>query len=491
MTSSTANYVVIVEGKSDAAWAAKHGQVVTARDYVTKPALFAGKRPRVINLNADLEYMAQGYYCSLLAEARDHKVIPTIQTIVELSKKTLYAEALPDLNATLRRDLEKLEQAPRAGFTLTLFFGEVRDQRFRHFARAVFDRFRCPILKVSCLHNERWRIEGLAVATPSQLSPEEFDFFLQALAGYTRTGWRAPKLKTPPRYSLAVLHNPRESYPPSDKEALAKFVQVGGALGVGVEMIERKDYLTLAEYDALFIRETTTIDNHTYRFAMKAVAEGIPVIDDPVSMLRCTNKVFLAELLAAHKLPAPQTIIIDREKLEEAEQTLGFPMVLKIPDGSFSRGVYKAESRAQLHELAKKLLQRSDVILAQQFMPTEFDWRVGVLNREPIFASQYFMSRKHWQIMNHGAGGKAEEGGWKTHPVEKTPKEVVQVALKAASLIGDGLYGVDLKQTRDGRVHIIEINDNPNIDRGCEDAVLKDELYRIIIKDFIRRIESR
>lgn len=482
------NYVVIVEGKGDEAWASEHGQVVTARDYVTKPALFAGKRPRVINLNGDLEYMAEGYYCSLLAEARDHKVIPTIQTIVELSKKTLYADALPDLNAQLRRDLEKLEQAPRAGFTLTLFFGETRDSRFRNFARAVFDRFRCPILKVACTLEERWRIGEVKVVTPSALAPDEFDFFLEALAGYTRTGWRSPKLKTPPRYSLAILQNPREAMPPSGREALAKFVQIGGQLGVGVELIERKDFLSLAEYDALFIRETTTIDNHTYRFAMKAVAEGMPVIDDPVSMLRCTNKVYLAELLQANKLPAPRTLIIDRENLEEAEKTLGFPLVLKIPDGSFSRGVYKADKRPELVELSRKLLQRSDVILAQQFMPTEFDWRVGVLNRQPIFASQYFMSRKHWQVINHAKG---DEGGWKTWAVDQAPKEVVEIALKAASLIGDGLYGVDLKQTKDGNVHIIEINDNPNIDRGCEDQVLKDELYRIIVKDFIRRIEAR
>ncbi len=319
------NYVVIVEGKGDEAWAAEHGQVVTARDYVTRPSLFAGKRPRVINLNGDLDYMAEGYYCSLLAEARDHKVIPTVQTIVELSKKTLYSDALPDLNAQLRRDLDKLEQPPRSGFTLTLFFGEVRDNRFRNFARAVFDRFRCPILKVACVFDERWRIGEVKVVTPSALAPDEFDFFLQALAGYTRTGWRAPKSKTPPRYSLAILQNPREAMPPSDREALAKFVQVGAGLGVGVELIERKDFLSLAEYDALFIRETTTIDNHTYRFALKAVAEGMPVIDDPVSMLRCTNKVFLAELLQANKLPAPQTLIIDRENLEEAERALGYP----------------------------------------------------------------------------------------------------------------------------------------------------------------------
>jgi glutathione synthase/RimK-type ligase-like ATP-grasp enzyme len=67
---------------------------------------------------------------------------------------------------------------------------------------------------------------------------------------------------------------------------------------------------------------------------------------------------------------------------------------------------------------------------------------------------------------------------------------VVEAAMRAAGLIGDGLYGVDLKQTKDG-VFVIEINDNPNLDRGVEDVVLKDDLYRIVLKEFIRRIEHR
>ncbi len=70
------------------------------------------------------------------------------------------------------------------------------------------------------------------------------------------------------------------------------------------------------------------------------------------------------------------------------------------------------------------------------------------------------------------------------------PQEVVDTALRAAGLIGDGLYGVDLKQTKDG-VFVIEINDNPNLDRGVEDVVLKDDLYRLVLQEFIRRIEHR
>jgi hypothetical protein len=38
---------------------------------------------------------------------------------------------------------------------------------------------------------------------------------------------------------------------------------------------------------------------------------------------------------------------------------------------------------------------------------------------------------------------------------------------------------------------VIEINDNPNIDMGSEDLRLKDELYRIILREFLRRLDPR
>ena len=100
------------------------------------------------------------------------------------------------------------------------------------------------------------------------------------------------------------------------------------------------------------------------------------------------------------------------------------------------------------------------------------------------------MSKNHWQIVKHEADGRFEEGTFKTYAVEQAPREVVELALRAAGLIGDGLYGVDLKQTDRGPV-VIEINDNPNLEVGIEDAVLKDELYRRVLGDLVRRIELR
>jgi glutathione synthase/RimK-type ligase-like ATP-grasp enzyme len=292
------------------------------------------------------------------------------------------------------------------------------------------------------------------------------------------------------KYDLAILQDPQEALPPSDRKALEKFAEAGRALGIDVTMVTRRDLGKLAEFDALFIRETTSLDNHTYRFAKKAAAEGMPVIDDPVSILRCTNKVYLAELLQAHKIAAPRTVLADSNTLMEVEKTIGYPAVLKVPDGSFSRGVHKVENREELETFAKQLFKGSDVILAQEFMYTQYDWRVGILNRKPLYVSQYMMARKHWQIVKHGPAGTLVEGDAKTMAVADAPAQVVDTAMAAANLIGDGLYGVDLKQNERG-VFVIEINDNPSIDSGVEDAVLKDGLYTAIIQEFIRRIEAR
>jgi glutathione synthase/RimK-type ligase-like ATP-grasp enzyme len=98
------------------------------------------------------------------------------------------------------------------------------------------------------------------------------------------------------------------------------------------------------------------------------------------------------------------------------------------------------------------------------------------------------MAEDHWQIINYENSG--DEGAFTTLAVEDAPAEVVKTALKAANLIGDGLYGVDLKQTSKGVV-VIEVNDNPSIDAGVEDKALGPELYRAIMGEFLRRLELK
>lgn len=128
--------------------------------------------------------------------------------------------------------------------------------------------------------------------------------------------------------------------------------------------------------------------------------------------------------------------------------------------------------------------------MAQEFIATDFDWRIGVLEGKPLYACKYFMARKHWQIIAKDEDGETDYGKVEAVPVELVPAQVIRSAVKAASLIGDGLYGVDLKQV--GRLaYVIEVNDNPSIDAGYEDALLKDSLYERIMEHFVRRLERR
>lgn len=257
---------------------------------------------------------------------------------------------------------------------------------------------------------------------------------------------------------------------------------------MNAELITREDAGRLLEFDALFIRETTSVHHHTYRLARKAESEGLPVIDDPQSILRCTNKVYLAELLQRYGIPTPKTIIMHKKNTEQVLRQLGVPCILKQPDSSFSQGVMKAETPEEFRQQVGELLEKSDLVIAQAFTPTPFDWRVGILDRQPLYVCKYYMAQKHWQIYKRDNKGKVLEGKSETLPVNNAPKRIVKTALKAANLIGDGLYGVDLKEI-DGNSSIIEINDNPSIDSGVEDTVLNDALYRLIMESFLRRIE--
>jgi glutathione synthase/RimK-type ligase-like ATP-grasp enzyme len=483
--------VIVVEKASD--WGSYYpsDNVVTAMDYLREP-IGGDERTQVINLCRSYRYLGTGYYVSLLAEARGHRVIPSVRTVNDLRKRSLYGLDVEDLNQKLTRFL------PAGGRDTTdlgilVYFGETSYPSLEDLARQVFELFPCPLLRIEFVRERVWQIGAIKPVGFQNLDDAQEDAFAQALDGFSRRLWRKPRARRAFRYDLAMLCDAEEDMPPSDRRALKNFVAAGRELDIDVDMIGKNDYPRLAEYDGLFIRETTAIDNHTYRFAHKAEREGMVVIDDPTSILRCTNKIYLHDLLHSRKLPTPRGEILyhkDPRQLRTLPERLGLPLVLKIPDGSFSRGVVKVETLDALEKAAAGLFEHSALLIAQEFLYTEYDWRIGILNGEPLYACQYFMSRGHWQIYNHGAKGSDKTGGFKTVPVTEVPAQVLKLALKATQPIGNGLYGVDIKQTPE-RTVVIEVNDNPSIDSGVEDAVLGDELYLAIMRELLKRMERK
>jgi glutathione synthase/RimK-type ligase-like ATP-grasp enzyme len=135
------------------------------------------------------------------------------------------------------------------------------------------------------------------------------------------------------------------------------------------------------------------------------------------------------------------------------------------------------------------VFEQSDLAIVQEWLPTGFDWRIGVLNREALYVCKYHMARGHWQIIS-GRPGRRRYGKVEAVALEDAPARAVELGVKAASLVGDGLYGVDVKEI-DGKFRIIEINDNPSIDAGYEDTILGDQLYLAIMQYFRTKLDER
>ena len=100
------------------------------------------------------------------------------------------------------------------------------------------------------------------------------------------------------------------------------------------------------------------------------------------------------------------------------------------------------------------------------------------------------MARGHWQIQKSDGPTRRQYGKVESVPITSAPAGAVAVAVRAAGLIGDGLYGVDVKEV-DGKFLVIEVNDNPNIDAGCEDAAMGEALYQTVMQVFLDRLERQ
>ena len=464
------------------------GVVVTsARSYLTDPAYSEDRSAKVFNLCRSYAYQSSGYYVSLLAAARGHKPLPDINTIQDLKSQYVIRALSEEMEEQIQLSFKRLQSKK---FTLSIYFGRNTAKQYDNLSLRLFDIFKAPLLRAQFVRDKIWQLDSIRTITVSDIPENHRKFVIEAATNYFAGRKRRVRKRTIARYDIAVLHNPNEKEPPSNDRALKKFQKAAEAVGLDFELITRDDQHRLAEFDALFIRETTAVNHYTFRFAQRATAEGLVVIDDPNSILKCTNKVYLAELLSRHSIPIPKTVIIHKNNIGNIIKILGLPCVLKQPDSAFSIGVTKIETEDELNRQVTGLLSKSDLVVAQEFLPTSFDWRIGICDRRPLYACRYHMARRHWQIIKRDESGNTSEGEADTLSVGEAPDEVIKTALKAANLIGDGLYGVDLKQVGQ-KCYIIEVNDNPNIDAGVEDAVLKDALYREIMGIFLKRIEAR
>lgn len=194
--------------------------------------------------------------------------------------------------------------------------------------------------------------------------------------------------------------------------------------------------------------------------ATQLTQRGLPVFNSAQSILQCDDKALTYLTLKQAKLPMPRTILAPKtypacgypstDFVDEAAQTLGFPLVLKECFGSFGQQVYLFDD---VQALRAKVLSLAGTPMLFQAMVRESrgrDARVNVVG-DRVVASILRQSKNGDFRSNLTLGGSMEA---------YTPtREEAELALHAVRELGLTFAGVDILFGKDGPL-ICEVNSN-------------------------------
>ena len=270
--------------------------------------------------------------------------------------------------------------------------------------------------------------------------------------------------------------------------SLIKFREEAENLGHEVYFLFPKEIKKISGLDALFIRSRTDSMNISYAAARLAELNGIPVIDDSNSIRICSDKINMYLHLMKKEVPMPKTIFMKKgevtlENLEKIFKIFNPPMILKEPSTSFSARVERVYTKEEFIKVSRRFIKLSDWFVVQEFIDSKFDWRVGVLNGEFLYACKYIIPNKTFKIQD-SVDGHMVYCEVESISKDQVPEEVISLGIKAANSIGNGLYGVDIKESQNG-LYVIEVNDNPSLDGGEDKSY--PEIYEKIINYLIQQ----
>ncbi len=483
----SSRYLAITDYETDFFDAIPGVMAIRASDYFDEQVYQNTKAFRVFNFCNDYSYQTVGYYVSLLAMARNQVAYPSASLLKDIDNQSVIQSVGEEIDQLVQKSLKDI---PDSEVHILSCFGMVEEEKYKGLVKALNTLYHAPLIEYHFIKAREWYLKGIRTVGLDEALKSNLDTKVAAVKYFDSKRFVRTSLKQY-EYDMAILIDPDEQLPPSDQAALLRFERAAEAQGFYVDYITKSDYSKIPEFDALFIRTTTNVNDYTYDFARYAYAEGLAVIDDPWSILRCANKIYLYEALKKAKVQMPKTWVINKKgDYKKTVKKLKFPTILKLPDSAFSAGVFKVKNEEECLEKLDAMFIGSELLIAQAYMPTDYDWRIGVLDSKLLYACKYYMAKGHWQIVDWEASGSSfREGAYESIALKDVPSIVSNRALKAAATMGTGLYGVDLKVYND-EVYVIEVNDNPSIEHGVEDGVEGQRLYEKIAKAFYQQLEN-
>lgn len=182
-------------------------------------------------------------------------------------------------------------------------------------------------------------------------------------------------------------------------------------------------------------------------------SRGVRVINSSRISSVCGNKLLATVELAKAGIPTPTTAVaFSIESALKALDEIGYPAVLKPIIGSWGRLVAilkDAESAKAILEDRENMFPLYQVYYIQEMVKRPpRDIRCFVVGNSVVAAIYRYAPKDEWRT-NTARGGRVERC--------KITPQMEELALRAAGVFGEGVYGVDMMESDEG-LTVHEVN---------------------------------
>src|ERR1700733_4722341 len=128
--------IVVVNQLADWNFDMPDVEVVTSRCYLTDSKYSELKNVRIYNLCRSHRYQGLGYYVSLLAEARGHRVFPSITTMQDIKSQTIMRVISDELDELIQKSFKKLKSTE---FDLSVYFEQNVAKQYEKISKQLYN----------------------------------------------------------------------------------------------------------------------------------------------------------------------------------------------------------------------------------------------------------------------------------------------------------------------------------------------------------------
>lgn len=224
---------------------------------------------------------------------------------------------------------------------------------------------------------------------------------------------------------------------------------------------------------------------------------------NPRGLTLSRDKALAKKLMAYHRIPVPDFVVVPRGKKAKLPKRLGFPLIVKSLIYESSTGISQASVVANEDQLNKRVQFVHETIGTAAIVEQFIDGRelyAGVLGNDrlrvfPVWEMSFAkMPENAWHIAT-------ERVKWSAKYQEKHGIDTGEAALTygAASRVQHlakrvfraldltGYARIDLRMAADGRLFVIEANPNPQLAQG-EDFAQSAKLAKVSYGELLDRI---